>query len=315
MRKFSVLATLVAFCFTAASCEYTKVAVDLRDAGKPVPWWCTSTEDIPVTAGPAVGTVDWYADVNKAPLNWDDCLAMSAQFDAAKRYAVQFPTRGQAESAGFREITGFIPGMGTHHVKGGITPDLLADPAFQETGRKNPILDNRGLDDKFEPNKPEVMQYDGNGPDARLVGFDYYVRTTTGKPPAGFPGNIDWFHHHPWICHRKSDAAMIDFNISDAACAAKPNGGGVNVNYSNYYMLHVWVLGDQKYIPDVFAGQVPCIAGPGAGTVHDNPSHPCHFGRGGGATATAAFREGGGVMDALAGRSQGRHRYVCSMLA
>ena len=50
------------------------------------------------------------------------------------------------------------------------------------------------------------MQYDGNGPSARLVGFDYYVRTTTA-PPAGFPGNIDWWHHHPWICHRKTDAA------------------------------------------------------------------------------------------------------------
>ena len=129
------------------------------------------------------------------------------------------------------------------------------------------------------------MQYDGNGPDARLVGFDYYVRTNTGNPPAGFPGNIDWWHHHPWICHRKTDAAMIAFNVTDSTCASQ---NGVNVNYSNYYMLHVWVLDDMKFIPDVFAGQIPCISGPGGSTtVRDNPDHPCHFGRTG-ATATAS---------------------------
>ena len=82
------------------------------------------------------------------------------------------------------------------------------------------------------------------------------MRTDTGLPPAGFPGNNDWWHHHPWICHRKTDAAMIAFNTSDATCTAQ---GGVNVNMSNYYMLHVWVLDDMKFEPDVFAGMIPCI--------------------------------------------------------
>ena len=173
-------------------------------AGGPVPWWCTSTEEIPVTTGPAVGTVDWYADIDKAPLAWDDCMTMSAQFDVAKEFAEQWPTEGAAEADGWREVTPYVPGMGTHHVRGGITPAMLADPSFN---RQNPILDSVGLDDKFEPTKPEVLQFDGNGPAAKLVGFDYYVRTNTGLPPAGFPGNIDWWHHHPWICHRKSDAA------------------------------------------------------------------------------------------------------------
>ena len=68
---------------------------------------------------------------------------MSIQFDAAKKYAEQFPTRSQAEADGFREITSYIPGMGTHHVKGGITPQLLADP-LPANRRLNPILDNRG---------------------------------------------------------------------------------------------------------------------------------------------------------------------------
>ena len=257
-RRLPVFALPVVLALTLSSCAYFQGAIKARDAGGPVPWWCTSTEEIPVTQGPAVGNIDWYANIDKAPLAWDDCVRMSAQFDVAKKYAEQYPTRGQAEAAGFREVTSFIPGMGTHHVKGGITPQMLADPSFN---RQNPILDNAGLDNKFEPSKPEVMQYDGNNADSRLVGFDYYVRTNTGLPPAGFPGNIDWWHHHPWICHRRTDAAMIAFNVSDATCSSQ---NGVNVNYSNYYMLHVWVLDDMKFIPDVFAGRMPCITGPGA---------------------------------------------------
>ena len=53
--------------------------------------------------------------------------------------------------------------------------------------------------------------------------------------------------------------------------------GGVNVNLSNYYMLHVWVLEDMKFVPDVFAGMMPCITGGSA--IHD-PNHPCHTTRG-----------------------------------
>ena len=196
-------------------------------------------------------------------------LPLSGQFDQAKRYAERWLTRGAGEAAGFREITGYIPGMGTHHVRGGITPQLLNSPSFN---RQNPILDSVGLDDKFDPSTPEVLQFDGNGPNARLVGFDYYVRTDTGLPPAGFPGNIDWWHHHPWICHRKTDAAMIAFNTSDSTCTSL---GGINVNLSNYYMLHVWVLDSMKFIPDVFAGQVPCITG---GSSIQDPDDPCHFG-------------------------------------
>jgi hypothetical protein len=279
MARLALVAALAALVVTLSSCTYQLNAIKAQKAGEDVPWWCTSTEEIPVTSGPAVGTVDWYADIDKAPLSWDDCITMSGQFDQAKRYAEKWRTRGAAEADGWREITGFIPGMGTHHARGGITPELLNSPSFD---RQNPILDTVGLDDKFDPAQPEVLQFDGSGAGARLVGFDYYVRTTTGLPPAGFPGNIDWWHHHPWICHRKTDAAMIAFNVSDSTCTSR---GGINVNLSNYYMLHVWVLDDMKFIPDVFAGQMPCITS--GSTVHDDPNNPCHFGRDGGATLAA----------------------------
>lgn len=266
------MGVLAALVLVLSSCGYYKGASDAQAAGGAVPWWCTSTEEIPVTAGPASGTVDWYANagIHKAPLPWSDCLNLSATFDVAKQYALRWPTAGAAEADGWRKVTPYIPGMGTHHVRGGITPAMLADPSFD---RLNPILDSVGLDDVLNPAVPEVLQFDGNTSAARLVGYDYYVRTSTGLPPTGFAGNNDWWHHHPWICHRRTDAAMIAFNASDAACTTL---GGVNVNFSNYYMLHVWVLDDMKFEPDVYAGMIPCIAN---GTAIHDPNDPCHTSR------------------------------------
>ena len=124
------LALVAVAAMTVSSCAYLQAATNAETSGGPVPWWCTATEEIPVTDGPAVGTVDWYVGTHKAPLPWDQCKAMSAQFDLARGYATQWPTRGEAEADGWREVTGYIPGMGTHHVRGGITPAMLADPSF-----------------------------------------------------------------------------------------------------------------------------------------------------------------------------------------
>ena len=250
-----------------SSCTMAQISMVLKSKGAALPWWCNPTEEVPVTEGPAAGTVNWYAGTHKAPLSWDQCITLSAQFDTAKAYAQQWPTAGAAEANGFVRVTNYIPGMGTHHLKGGITPQMLASPGFN---RLNPILDSAGLDDKFDPSKPEVLQYDSNSTTGKLVGFDYYVRTSTGQPPAGFVGNNDWWHHHPWICYRTSDAAMISFNASDSSCTASQ---GVNVNMSNYYMLHVWVLDDMTFVPDVYAGMMPCISG---GTAIHDPDHSCH---------------------------------------
>jgi hypothetical protein len=252
------------------SCTYYQRAVDTQNANGPTPWWCKGSEEIPVNQGPAMGSVDYYAGTHKTPLTWDQCKAISAQFDIARAYALQWPTEGAAEADGWQMATGYIPGMGTHHVRGGITAAMLADPNFN---RLNPDLSSVGLDDVFDPTKPEVLQFDGNDPTSKLVGFDYYVHTSTGQPPAGFPGNNDWWHIHPWICYRKADARMVAFNQSDATCDAL---NGVNVNMANFYMLHVWVLDDMKYEPDVFAGTMPCING---GTAIHDANGPCHFSR------------------------------------
>ncbi|HMS88318.1 MAG TPA: hypothetical protein PK748_11025 [Acidimicrobiales bacterium] len=268
MSRIRLLALVAVLVLVASACRYQDRALSMQSNGEPVPWWCHPTEEIAVTDGPAAGSVDWYAGTHKGALSWADCLELSALLDQARDYAVQWPTTGAAVADGWRLATPYVPGMGTHHVRGGVTPAMLVDPSFN---RLDPILDAVGLDDEFDPAVPEVLQFEGTGASARLVGFDYYVRTDTGLPPEGFEGNNDWWHHHPWICFRTTDAAMVRFNASDATCSSL---NGVNVNMSNYYMLHVWVLEDMVYTPDVYAGMMPCITG---GTAIHDPLDPCHI--------------------------------------
>ena len=179
------------------------------------------------------------------------------------------------------EATPYVPGMGTHHIRGGMTPAMLADPSFN---RLNPILDSVGLDDKFDPARPEVLQYDGNGPDREARRLRLLRPHEHRAAAGGLRRQQRLVAPPPWICYRKSDAAMIAFNVSDASCTSQ---AGVNVNMGNYYMLHVWVLEDMKFVPDVYAGMIPCISG---GTAVHDPNDPCHASRTGGASAASTAR-------------------------
>ena len=76
-------------------------------------------------------------------------------------------------------------------------------------------------------------------------------------------------------------------------------------------MLHVWVLDDMKFIPDVFAGMIPCISG---GTAIHDPDDPCHTSRPGAASASAASstaitsRVGAAPITSPSARN---HSYIC----
>jgi hypothetical protein len=281
--RLRVLAPIAVAMVLLGGCTLLQTVNYFQSQGWGVPWWCHPTEEIPVTDGPAVGSVDYYAGTHKAALSVDDCKTVSDQMDQAKAYALQWPTAAAATADGWRMATPYVPGMGTHHIRGGITPAMLTNPSFN---RLNPDLTAAGLDDVFDPAKPEVLQFDGNTSSAKLVGFDYYVHTSTGQPPAGFIGNNDWWHIHPWICFRTSDANMVAFNVSDSSCTSM---GGINVNMSNFYMLHVWVLDDMTFQPDVYAGMIPCIAN---GTAVHDPNDSCHLSRGAMAGMSSADMSG-----------------------
>ena len=265
-RRLRLIALVATVALVASGCEYWSQALRAKENGDPVPWFCDPVAPNSVT-GPGMGSVNWYAGVTRQPLDYDACEDMAIQLDEAKTYAEQYPTVADAEAAGFISSFGFIPGMGTHHGVGTITPEMLADPNFD---RSNPVIPDSMIDDVFDPTRPEFLQYNGNGDDAVLVGMSYYVRTDNDLPPEGFPGDNDWWHHHPSLCFNPATAEAFTVNTTDAQCASR---GGVNVLMDDYYMLHVWLVDDLEYHGDVHAPMHPCITSSGAIFDMDDPCH------------------------------------------
>lgn len=262
LRLVAVAAMLTVVC---SSCYLVEVDALIDSDATEKPWYCNPIAPNSVT-GPGMGSVDFYAGETREPLSWDECRTLAIQMDVAKGYAMKYPTLGDLEAAGGRTSFTFLPGMGTHSAFQTVTPELLADPDFDP---HNPVWEGP-IDDVFHAQEPEFLQYNGNGPDAELVGMSWYVRTDDGQPPEGFVGDNDWWHHHPRLCFRSTDAIIIGVNQNDSTCA---NNGGVNLHTQNYYMVHLWVVDDLEYEADVFAPQHPCITSGGAIFDMDDPCH------------------------------------------
>jgi hypothetical protein len=227
----AVLALVLSGCFQPLAEKHQSAMPDTR------PWWCHST------GGDGTHGGDYYVNqgITKGMLSWDDCLALSSDLDAALIYAIQWPTRGEAEAAGWTASVNYAMGMGTHHALG------------------NP------LQGAFNPRQPNFLQYDGNGPDAKLVGMSWYVNNGPDAPPAGFPGNNDWWHTHEYLCLSNSTGLVI----FDGQCQAGQNGSTVYLG--NYWMVHAWIIPGWQHPSDVFVGHHPCLLAGGPAAPHD----PC----------------------------------------
>lgn len=221
------LALVLSGCFFPLAAAHKNSNPDTR------PWWCHSSG-----GGHGGHGSEHYEGVEKGMLSWEDCLSLSKSLDAVNKYAAQYPTRGAAEDAGISPRVNYVKGMGTHHLRGGI-------------------------DGNFDPTKPEFLQYGGNSRDSKLVGMSWYVRTDNGKPPAGFPGDNDWWHTHEYLCLSNSNGLVIGDGLTDAECAAR---GGYNVYLGNYWMVHTWIVPGWQHQPDVFVNHHPCLlaSGPAA---------------------------------------------------
>jgi hypothetical protein len=199
------------------------------------PWWCHST------GGEGTHGSQYYEDrgITKGMLSWDDCLQLSSYLDDALVYARQWPTRGEAEADGWTASVNYATGMGTHHVRG------------------------NALEGTFDPSRPRFLQYDGNGPDAKLVGMSWYVNNGADAPPEGFPGANDWWHTHEYLCVSNQTGLVI----RDGQCAAGQDGNSVYLG--NYWMVHAWIVPGWLWAPDIFIGHHPCLLPGGPAMPHD----------------------------------------------
>jgi hypothetical protein len=265
--RVRLVALVAGLALLTSSCALYQAAGEHREAMPDTrPWWCHSTGDGGHGDGHGEHGGGAYSGVSKGMLSWSDCMAASLQLDAARNYATRWPTARDAEAAGFHQVVPYVAGMGTHHVR---VEDFgahhLADPAFDPHA---PRFAGSQIDDEFHPGTPEFLMYDGNGPDARLVGMAWFVRTEDGHPPAGFAGDNDWWHVHPTLCFDRDTVQFRGQNRTDAGCASR---NGVNLHLHDYWMAHAWVLPGWTHEPDVFVNHHPCLLSGGPA----GPDHHC----------------------------------------
>jgi hypothetical protein len=132
-------------------------------------------------------------------------------------------------AAGYRRITTYIPCIAAHYINA------------------------RFIDRTFDPDAPEMLLYDGNGPDARIVGLSYYVSGMT-TAPEGFAGPNDEWHQHIGLCVSVSGVVIGGTQLTAEECNAR---GGIKADGSTAWMVHAWVVPGWESAWGTFSGEHP----------------------------------------------------------
>ncbi len=154
---------------------------------------------------------------------------LGEQLAASRGAALAVPTVADAKAAGYRAVTTYLPCIGAHYMKFGF------------------------VDGTFDPTAPEMLLYDGDGDDARIVGLSYYMLKTDGVTPEGFAGPNDPWHQHIGLCI-KGGIVVGPERWSKEQCAA---AGGVKANGADAWMNHTWTVPGWESPWGVFSGEHP----------------------------------------------------------
>ena len=181
--------------------------------------------------GGHVGPQPWVAMTDQ-----ELCDQVAEELALARKTAMTYPTAADAQKAGYKLVTTYVPGIAAHWIKGSL------------------------IDDTFEIDKPEMILYDGNGLDAHVVGLSYYQwHVGDNKPTQGFTGDNDHAHRHIGLCASKATGAIIgDSQTTDADCEAR---GGSKSDGSKGWMSHAWVVEGCESPWGVFSAASPLLDG------------------------------------------------------
>jgi hypothetical protein len=149
------------------------------------------------------------------------------QLVIAREVALSYPTVADAEGAGYRKVTNYLPLIGAHYMR------------------------FANLANGFAPAEPEMLLFDGTDPDSRIVGLSYFV--TGGIEPAGFAGPNDHWHQHKGLCLRGTFVVGGE-RVSEAECARR---GGRKANDLDAWMVHAWVVPGWESPQGVFSPEHP----------------------------------------------------------
>ena len=186
-----------------------------------------------IPEGAEPGTASGHGHSGVSPHTYIEDRAVrdqvAAELTIARAAALRYPTAADARAAGYTQSTPYVPRIGAHWLKAA----ALGNP--------------------FDPGEPEMLLYDGNGLDARIVGLSYLGLTDPETPPEGFAGPNDPWHQHIGLCVRGT-TVVGDVDTSDEDCRER---GGQKSALDNLWMSHAWVVPGWESAWGTFSAEHP----------------------------------------------------------
>jgi hypothetical protein len=177
--------------------------------------------------GGHAGPQPWTAMIDQ-----EECVRLAEELDLARETALRYPTAADAVAGGWQRVTPYVPGIAAHYMKFSL------------------------VDGRFEITQPEMLLYDGDDPDARVVGLSYYMRHSgDAEPTQGFTGPNDHYHRHVGLCNGPG-GVIGDSTTTAEECAAR---GGRKSDRQDGWMAHAWVVPGCESPWGVFSGASPLL--------------------------------------------------------
>ena len=167
------------------------------------------------------------------PLDDATRLELADQVALSNQAVAAYPTVKEAEAAGWRRVTPYVPCIAAHYLKS----SALMNP--------------------FDPAEPEILLYDGDGPDSRIVGLSYLVFADKDTPPEGFAGPNDPWHVHRQLCIG-GGGVLGDESSGPEECEGR---GGRVVPLENLWMTHMWNVAGWESRWGLFSSEHPDLGG------------------------------------------------------
>jgi hypothetical protein len=244
VRAVSVSLVLVGFVIGAAaillaepgnngsSANAAAVAADHSSAGSP-----TGGTPCEQSGPPASKGQNEHGRRGPSPWTTPDAATrdqLVAQLAVAHQVTIDYPTVAQAEAAGYKMTTTYVPCIGAHYI-------------------------NAAYLGQFDVAHPAMLLYNGTASDSKIVGLSY--SSLSGKaPPEGFAGTNDAWHQHNLnggLCIK--DAVVVGAeSTSKADCEAR---GGAKIALGSLWMMHAWVADGWPSSWGVFSSEHPDLGG------------------------------------------------------
>jgi hypothetical protein len=170
-----------------------------------------------------------------------ECEALADELERTRLVAERYPTAQDAIDDGYRMVTPYLPSIASHYI-------------------------NVGNAQSFDIDNPGMLLYDGNGPDAAIVGISHYLFSEE-YPEEGFTGPNDHWHRHIGLCMSDDEGLIIGgTNLTEEECADR---GGTKMDGGNQWMSHTWVVPGCESDYGMFSGANPALVARGSTATRD----------------------------------------------